>query len=122
MDNTYRFRFLFYLAAFVLILSICFAYAEPSPARALPGGRILGQESSPMEGPSFDPGALRVTTTPVVPNVLVLRMDGRTAAPVRGGRLRLFHRRPRAQEQIRILPPGLNTMVVLPSGVTIRTP
>src|ERR1700755_331566 len=29
MDTTYRFRFLIYLAAFMLLMSVCFVYAEP---------------------------------------------------------------------------------------------
>ena len=33
MDTTYRFRFLIYLAAFMLAMSLCFVYAEPLPAQ-----------------------------------------------------------------------------------------
>jgi hypothetical protein len=67
MENTYRFRFLIYLAAFMLIMSLCFVYAEPLPSR----NPLLFQTAPQHAGflpslktqPSFDPADLRAATT-----------------------------------------------------------
>lgn len=66
MDNTYRFRFLIYLAAFMLVMSLCFVYAEPAPAQ----NPLLFQVAPHHAGflaplpaePAFDPAALRAAT------------------------------------------------------------
>ena len=63
MDTTYRFRFLIYVAAFMLVMSLCFVYAEPLPSQ----NRMLFQVSPQHAGllapsalePAFDPAALR---------------------------------------------------------------
>ena len=63
MDRTYRFRFLIYVAAFMLVMSLCFVYAEPLP----PQNRLLFQVAPQHAGflapsalePAFDPAALR---------------------------------------------------------------
>ena len=74
MDLTYRFRYLLYFAAFMLIMSVCFVYAEP-----LPPSQLLFRGTSSHAGflppaaaqPSFDAAALRTAVTPAVsPNLL----------------------------------------------------
>ena len=66
MENTYRFRFLIYLAAFMLVMSLCFVYAEPVPARNPLLFQVAPQHAGflvPLQSePSFDPAALRAAT------------------------------------------------------------
>ena len=74
MDTTYRFRFLIYLAAFMLVMSLCFVYAEPVPSRNHLLFQVAPQHSgflAPSYGePSFDPAALRSTTPVISPAIL----------------------------------------------------
>jgi hypothetical protein len=79
VDMTYRFRFLIYLAAFMLLMSVCFVYAEPLPS----GNHLLFQSapqhagflSSATSEPSFDPAALRSATTPMVSPALLQELE-----------------------------------------------
>lgn len=74
MDTTYRFRFLIYLAAFMLLLSVCFVYAEPLPSQNHLLFQVAPQHSrflpSSLENPTFDPYALRAALPQVTPPVL----------------------------------------------------
>ena len=74
MDTTYRFRFLIYLAAFMLFMSVCFVYAEPLPSRNHLLFQVAPQHSgflaSSSATPAFDPDALRATVPQVTPQVL----------------------------------------------------
>jgi hypothetical protein len=67
VENTYRFRFLIYLAAFILVMSLCFVYAEPVPACNPLLFQIAPQHAgflAPSKSqPSFDPAALRAATS-----------------------------------------------------------
>ena len=91
MDSTYRFRFLIYLAAFMLVMSLCFVYAEPMPSH----NPLLFQVSPQHAGfladssrqPSFDPDALRAATPVASPEIL--RQLESIRAHARHG---LFHR------------------------------
>lgn len=73
MDSTYRFRFLIYLAAFMLVMSLCFVYAEPLPSE----NPLLFQISprhacfltSLQAEPVFDPSALRATVPVLAPEL-----------------------------------------------------
>lgn len=90
MDTTYRFRFLIYLAAFMLVMSLCFVYAEPIPSRSHLLFQVAPQHAGflvPSYGePSFDPAALR-STTPVIPAAILQQLGERSYA-----RHGLFHR------------------------------
>lgn len=74
MDMTYRFRFLLYLAGFMLVMSLCFVYAEPLPSQ----NHLLFQVSPQHTGflarstqePIFDPAALHAAAPVVSPQVL----------------------------------------------------
>jgi hypothetical protein len=77
METTYRFRFLIYLAAFMLVMSVCFVYAEPVPSQPTPSHLLF--QVAPQQGrflatsadePTFDPAALRIAAAPVSPVVL----------------------------------------------------
>jgi hypothetical protein len=74
MDTTYRFRFLIYLAAFMLVMSLCFVYAEPVPSPSHLLFQVAPQHSgflAPAHGePSFDPAALRAATPVISPAIL----------------------------------------------------
>jgi hypothetical protein len=74
MENTYRFRFLIYLAAFMLVMSLCFVYAQPVPSRNPLLFQVAPQHAgflAPLQSaPSFDPAALRATTAVISPQVL----------------------------------------------------
>jgi len=87
METTYRFRFLIYLAAFMLVMSVCFVYAEPVPSQPT-SSRLLFQVA-PQHGsflatsadePTFDPAALRVAAAPVISPV-ALRLLEDTSRP-----------------------------------------
>ena len=83
METTYRFRFLIYLAAFMLVMSVCFVYAEPVPSHPTPSHLLF--QVAPQHGsflatsadePTFDPAALRIAAAPVIsPVVLQLLED-----------------------------------------------
>jgi hypothetical protein len=74
METTYRFRFLIYLAAFMLAMSLCFVYAEPLPSQ----NHLLFQTAPQHAGflaplaqePTFDPAALSAAAPVVSPRVL----------------------------------------------------
>jgi hypothetical protein len=93
MDSTYRFRFLIYLAAFMLIMSVCFVYAEPIPSAS--GSPLLFQTTpqssaflAPISAqPSFDPAALRASTVPTVSPVTLQQIEDAART-----RHHLFHR------------------------------
>lgn len=74
MDTTYRFRFLIYLAAFVLLLSVCFVYAQPLPSSNpllfQPTPQHAGFLAASSEAPIFDPDALRAAAPQISPQVL----------------------------------------------------
>jgi hypothetical protein len=74
MDTTYRLRFLLYLAAFMLFMSVCFVYAEPLPSQNHLLFQVAPQHSgflaSVSETPTFDPDALRAATPQVSAQVL----------------------------------------------------
>lgn len=78
MERTYRFRFLFYLAALVLIMSACLAYAgEPrDSSRLLLRGTAQHSGFLGYQGdePSFDPAALRTSISPAVSAQTVRRV------------------------------------------------
>lgn len=69
MDTTYRFRFLIYVAAFMLVMSLCFVYAEPLPSRSHLLFQHAGSATAAQE-PVFDPSALRMATPMVSPQAL----------------------------------------------------
>ena len=79
MDQTYRFRFLLYLAAFMLVMSVCLVYAEP----VTPSGHLLFQVAPQHSGfmaesavqPSFDSAALRTAISPTVTPQTLQQLD-----------------------------------------------
>jgi hypothetical protein len=82
METTHRFRFLIYLAAFMLVMSVCFVYAEPIPSQPTPS-RLLFQVAPqhdsflPTSGaePTFDSAALGIAAPVVSPVALRLLED-----------------------------------------------
>jgi hypothetical protein len=79
MDRTYRFRFLIYVAAFMLAMSLCFVYAEPLPSQNHMLFQVAPQHvgflaPSALE-PSFDPAALRSAAPMVSPQALQQLQD-----------------------------------------------
>jgi hypothetical protein len=86
MDTTYRFRFLIYLAAFMLFLSVCFVYAEPLPSHQSSPAHLLLQVAPQHVGflapspnqPTFDPAALRTAAGPVVSRQMMQQLDDAT--------------------------------------------
>jgi hypothetical protein len=90
MDTTYRLRFLIYLAAFMLLMSVCFVYAEPLPSQNHLLFQVAPQHSgflTPLaDAPAFDSDALRANTPEISPQVLQ-RVEA-VSRPHRG----LFHR------------------------------
>jgi hypothetical protein len=89
METTYRFRFLIYLAAFMLLMSVCFVYAEPLPENHLLF-QVAPQHAAFLapsaESPTFDRDALRAAS-PVVSSQVVGQLET-PSHPHRG----LFHR------------------------------
>lgn len=83
MDTTYRLRFLIYLAAFMLMMSVCFVYAEAVPSRQPLQSHLLFQVApqhagflAPLTGePAFDPDALRTSVSPLVSPVVLQQMQ-----------------------------------------------
>jgi hypothetical protein len=78
MDSTYRFRFLIYLAAIMLVMSVCFVYAEPIPSPSPLLFQTAPQHASFLaastDEPTFDPAALRTSITPVVSPVVLQQL------------------------------------------------
>jgi hypothetical protein len=74
METTYRFRFLIYLAAFMLAMSLCFVYAEPLPSQShllfQTAPRHAGFLGPLAQEPAFDPAALSAAAPVVSPLVL----------------------------------------------------
>jgi hypothetical protein len=89
MEITYRFRFLIYLAAFMLLMSVCFVYAEPCPENHLLF-QVAPQHAAFLApsaaSPAFDRDALRAAS-PIVSPQVVNRLEA-LSHPHRG----LFHR------------------------------
>jgi hypothetical protein len=86
METTYRFRFLIYLAAFMLVMSVCFVYAEPLPSQQPSPSRpshLLFQVAPQHAGflvasadePTFDSAALRVAAAPVISPVVLQQLE-----------------------------------------------
>jgi hypothetical protein len=83
MDTTYRLRFLIYLAAFMLMMSVCFVYAETVPSRQPSQSHLLFQIVpqhvgflAPLTGePAFDPDALRTSVSPLVSPVVLQQLQ-----------------------------------------------
>lgn len=79
MDTTYRFRFLLYLAAFMLVMSVCFVYAEPVPSQ----NHLLYQMTPQHAGflapstqqPTFDQDALRTTLGPYISPMTLIQLE-----------------------------------------------
>lgn len=73
METTYRFRFLIYLAAFMLLMSVCFVYAEPVPENHLLF-QVAPQHAAFLapsaESATFDRSALRAASPVVSPQVV----------------------------------------------------
>jgi hypothetical protein len=86
MDTTYRFRFLIYLAAFMLFLSVCFVYAEPLPSHQSSPSHLIFQVAPQHAGflafsanePTFDPAALRTAAVPVVSLQMMQQLEDAT--------------------------------------------
>jgi hypothetical protein len=74
MDATYRFRFLIYLAAFMLVMSLCFVYAEPLPTHNPLLFQVTPQRSGFLSGadhePTFDGTALRAAAPAISPQTM----------------------------------------------------
>jgi hypothetical protein len=84
MDTTYRFRFLIYLAAIMLVMSFCFVYAEPVPSQSHLRFQTSPQHAAflasgfpaPSTGePIFDPAALRTSIAPTVSPVVLQQLQ-----------------------------------------------
>jgi hypothetical protein len=82
MDTTYRLRFLIYLAAFMLMMSVCFVYAETVPYQPSQSHllfQIAPQHAgflAPLTGePAFDPNALRTSVSPLVSPVVLQQLQ-----------------------------------------------
>jgi hypothetical protein len=86
MDTTYRFRFLIYLAAFMLFLSVCFVYAEPLPSPRQSPSHLLFQVAPQharflapsADEPTFDPAALPAIAVPVVSPQVLQQLENAT--------------------------------------------
>lgn len=82
METTYRFRFLIYLAAFMLVMSVCFVYAEPLPSQQRSPSHLLFQVApqhaaflvGSADEPTFDSAALRIAT-PVISPVALQQLE-----------------------------------------------
>jgi hypothetical protein len=83
MDNTYRLRFLIYFAAFMLVMSLCFVYAEPLPTHSSSPSHLLFQTCPQHAGflaptsaePAFDPAALRAALPPTVSPAVMEQLE-----------------------------------------------
>ena len=110
MDNTYRLRFLIYFAAFMLVMSLCFVYAEPVSTHSSSTSHLLFQTCPQHAGflaasssePAFDPAALRATLPATISPAQVEQLVV-AAHPHHG----LFHRsRPAASYLAPLRPAG----------------
>jgi hypothetical protein len=108
METTYRFRFLIYLAAFMLVMSVCFVYAEPLPSQPSPSHLLF--QVAPQHGsflatsadePTFDPAALRIGAAPVISPVVLQQLEDASRPH------RRFHRAKRAS--VRLAPAALHS-------------
>jgi hypothetical protein len=74
METTYRFRFLIYVAAFMLVMSLCFVYAEPLPSQNHLLFQVTPQHacflSPSVQEPAFDPYALSAAAPVFSPQAL----------------------------------------------------
>lgn len=82
METTYRFRFLIYLAAFMLVMSVCFVYAEPVPSQPSPSHllfQVAPQHDSFLATsaaePTFDSAALGIASAPVISPVVLQQLQ-----------------------------------------------
>ena len=79
MDTTYRFRFLIYLAAIMLVMSVCFVYAEPVPSpshlRFQTAPQHAGFLAASTAEPTFDPAALRTSIAPMASPVVLQQLQ-----------------------------------------------
>jgi hypothetical protein len=83
METTYRFRFLIYLAAFMLVMSVCFVYAEPLPSQQPSPSHLLFQVAPQHAGflvasadePTFDSAALSIAAAPVISPVVLQQLE-----------------------------------------------
>lgn len=82
METSYRFRFLIYLAAFMLVMSVCFVYAQPVPSQPTPSHLLF--QVAPQHGnflatsagePTFDPAALRIAAAPIISPVVLQQLE-----------------------------------------------
>jgi len=113
MDLTYRFRYLFYFAVFMLVMSVCFVYAEPAGQPHLLF-QVAPQHSGFLaEGtaePTFDPAALRLAAAPTVTPETLQRVL--TEVRPRHSLLHRGHRQPlqigpiQQQNESSVLPPS----------------
>jgi hypothetical protein len=118
METTYRFRFLIYVAAFMLVMSLCFVYAEPLPSQ----NHLLFQVAPQHAGflapsaqePAFDPSALRAAAPMVSPQALQQLEDASH------GHRGLFHRAKHAAA--RPLPAANVQSESSALGVTVASP
>jgi hypothetical protein len=129
MDNTYRLRFLIYVAAFMLVMSLCFVYAEPVPTPSSSTSHLLFQTCPQHAGflatsssePAFDPDAFRATLPPTISPALLEQLEV-AAHPHRG----LFHRSHHAAHYIAPVRPARESSVLglsvpaLPSPASTR--
>ena len=79
MDSTNRFRFLIYLAAIMLVMSVCLVSAEPvpSPSHLLfqTAPQHAGFLATSADEPTFDPDALRTSIAPMVSPVVLQQLQ-----------------------------------------------
>ena len=82
MDMTYRFRYLLYLAGFMLVMSVCFVYAEPLPSQShlllQVAPRHSGFLASSADEPTFDAAALRTASAPMVSPRMLQQLEEAT--------------------------------------------
>jgi hypothetical protein len=109
METTYRFRFLIYLAAFMLVMSVCFVYAEPLPSQPSPSHLLF--QVAPQHGtflatsadePTFDPAALRIAAAPVISPVVLQQLEDASRP-----HHQLLHRAKRAE--LHLVPAALHS-------------
>jgi hypothetical protein len=82
METTHRFRLLIYLAAFMLAMSLCFAYAEPLPSANPLLFQVTPQHSGflgPLQSePTLDATSLRAAS-PVVSSWMLEQFEPKKA-------------------------------------------
>jgi hypothetical protein len=122
MDNTYRLRFLIYVAAFMLVMSLCFVYAEPVPTHPASTSHLLFQTCPQHAGflvssssePAFDPAAYRAALPPTISPALMEQLEV-AAHPHHG----LFHRSRHAAAYIAPVRPASQPSVL---GLSVPAP